>query len=522
MENKIDINKMQKCKKFIQKINCGNELYRLGKTFKTKNTYYYYDLGTGKVLSCSKDAYKILKSFEKEDENITNFDLKDESVLNGIEEIISAYETENILKANKIESFYKTDISEIEDAINNKIEMVTLELTEKCNLRCTYCIYQKENENFRSYGHKEMNFETAKKAIDFVYNHSKDIKEKPYTITFYGGEPLLRYDLIKKCINYAEENIVDKNLYYAITTNATLITEEMANYFAKKRVAITVSIDGSKKIHDKHRVYSDGKGTFEDTLKGLKKLVTAYSEYAKDDIFINTVVSPPYNKERLDEIQEFFDDLKWLPKECIITYSYVDKGYILNEEIELLKEMICNENHNELSPIDSWSLSRQNDKYIEENSKLKLFTNAENEKELIRIQQRRIFDKPMKIYPFNSCCIPGVNRLYITTDGNFLPCEKVGEGPVIGNIEDGFNLKILKEYYFDDYINKSIKECNKCWSAQLCGVCYCHSMTKNGMDQKLKQHTCNSRRYLNERALTYYYQQLEDNPKSLEYLKDMI
>ena len=79
---------------------------------------------------------------------------------------------------------------------------ITLELTEKCNMRCKYCIYQEGQGGYREFGNHDMTFEVAKLAIDDLIEHSQD--EKVIFVSFYGGEPLLKFDLLKQCIDYCE------------------------------------------------------------------------------------------------------------------------------------------------------------------------------------------------------------------------------------------------------------------------------------------------------------------------------
>ena len=509
-------------KKFFEDLKGDMTYSRLGKVFMTERNKYFYDMGTGKVLACEENVFHILKSLTDTNQfdDILNLDMKIAELLEGLEILKETVEKENILKAPKIKSFYGADEKVIQNALENRVEMVTLEVTERCNLRCDYCIYQNCNEQFRKYGNADMTEVIAKKAIDFGLEHSSEVKES-YILSFYGGEPLLKYDLIKECVKYAEDKVKDRKLHFSITSNMTLLTEEMAKYFAEKGFSFTVSLDGGQRIHDEHRKFSDGTGSFEKTIRGLKYLVDAYGSEAGNLISINAVVSEPCTFEQFDEIQDFFDHLEWLPKSCDITYAYVDYGFPTEEEMMENRKFIQNGNHSELVPLDVWSRARSDKMCVPENSDEKLFSNTENEKELAKIHGRRIMDQPMHLYPLNSNCIPGVQRLYVSARGNFIPCEKIGEGPIIGNIIDGYDYDAIMKFYFKDYIEKSLPVCNKCWSAQICGVCYAQCVDSNGVNMKVKEAVCDFRRYLNERAFVYYYEQLERDPQSLNYLNEL-
>lgn len=479
-------------------------------------------MGTGKVLECEEDVFAILQFLEnsRQFDDILNLNMDITSILSGLETIKEAVEKENILKAPVIEEFYGTEEKAIKNALENKVEMVTLEVTERCNLRCDYCIYQNCNDQFRQYGSNDMTEEIAKKAIDFGLEHSKDVKGS-YILSFYGGEPLLQYDLIRESVRYAESKAENRKLHFSITSNMTLLTRPMAEYFAKKGFSFTVSLDGGQRIHDEHRKFNDGTGSFEQTVRGLHYLVEAYGSEADNLISINAVISEPCTFEQFDEIQEFFDNLTWLPKACSITYAYVDYGLPTENEMIENRKFIRNGNHNELVPLDVWSRARSDKMCVSEDTEGKLFSNTENEKELAKIHGRRIMDQPMHLYPLNSNCTPGVQRLYVSAKGNFIPCEKIGDGPIIGNIETGYDYDAIIKFYFKEYIEKSLPICNKCWSAQICGVCYAQCVDKNGVNMEVKEGVCDFRRYLNERAFVYYYEQLERDPQSLRYLNEL-
>lgn len=103
-----------------------------------------------------------------------------------------------------------------------------------------------------------MDWDTAKQAIDYLFDHSS--KRENIYLTFYGGEPLLKFDLIKQCTDYAQQQaeLKGRNLYFNLTTNLSLMTEEIANYLAAiPHFSIAVSIDGPAECNAA-RVYANG------------------------------------------------------------------------------------------------------------------------------------------------------------------------------------------------------------------------------------------------------------------------
>lgn len=132
---------------------------------------------------------------------------------------------------------------------------LTLQVTQQCNLRCEYCAYSGMYEN-RVHTNKKMDFEMAKKAIDFFIEHSRESKD--IIVGFYGGEPLLMFPLIKQCVEYIESIVEGKKISYAMTTNGTLLNDEVADFLAEHEVILSISLDGSKEEHNLHRKFASG------------------------------------------------------------------------------------------------------------------------------------------------------------------------------------------------------------------------------------------------------------------------
>lgn len=173
--------------------------------------------------------------------------------------------------------------------LDNKLRQVTLELTEKCNLRCRYCIYNEDYDEKRNHGTKDMTKEVATAAIDYANAHG-DV-EKGIAVTFYGGEPLVNFDLLKYCIDYSTKTITNKGLSFSMTTNATLMTKEIAQFLASvDGLSVLCSIDGPEAIHNSYRKYINGEGTFKEAIRGLKYLVEAFGERARSQLSISMVL----------------------------------------------------------------------------------------------------------------------------------------------------------------------------------------------------------------------------------------
>ncbi|MCM2464877.1 radical SAM protein [Methanoculleus oceani] len=143
---------------------------------------------------------------------------------------------------------------------------IELILTEGCNLACSYC-FEKDMA-----GHSKMPRNIAAKAIDLLIDYSNDCSE--LHITYFGGEPLLNYSVMRYITEYAQEqsSLRNKSINFNMTTNGTLLNRSIVEYLSSNKIKVLVSVDGLRRTHDKHRKDKNGNGTFDRVYKNLKLL----------------------------------------------------------------------------------------------------------------------------------------------------------------------------------------------------------------------------------------------------------
>lgn len=505
--------------KKIRELVPDSNYARLGTTFETTNNKYFFDTGTGKVYMCGEAEYKILKYMVENNKlYFENDGGKSETELcDTYDQIIEIINDQHILQAPLYKEFTKLSDESLTILLEQELQQVILELTQKCNLRCKYCIYNEYNPAYRNFESRDMEWDIAKRAIDYTCIHSG----KEVAVTFYGGEPLVKFDLMKKCIEYSQEIMGDKELSFSFSTNLTLMNPEIAAYIASvKNCSVLCSLDGPQVIHDSYRVKGDGTGTFEQAMRGLRYLVEAMGDSAKARIIINTVVCPPYSKEKLDMIQDFFDNLEWLPKELEKKCDYVEGGTLRDEDIavDFLQEKNKYEKYqnNELDSIRSWAL----DNMLNDSDK-KNYAAGINKDNLVKVHNRFLMDKPISRLGRNGCCVPGNRRIYVQVNGEFLACEKIGDSPSIGNVFTGIDRSRVKQFYLEEYDKKSIEKCSNCWAVNMCGICYATCFHKDGLDINIKNNACEYQQKQSKGELSAYYQLLEDKPEEIKKIKDI-
>lgn len=219
-----------------------------------ENKYYIVQLVNKKFMEVTKDIYNIIK-YKKINKIVNNHILKDMKNM-GI--IIDDH-------IDEIEILKRDYYNMIED---NGFKSLHIIPTSNCNLGCEYCFVLKDMDNKRC--HKNMDMDLLLNGLKLFFDNNPI---ENLTVTFYGGEPLLKPDVLYMAVDYINKQ--NKNIHKKIITNATLVTPEIARFLYENDFDINVSIDGNKKAHDKFRVYKDKRSSYQDTLKGYKNLVDA-------------------------------------------------------------------------------------------------------------------------------------------------------------------------------------------------------------------------------------------------------
>lgn len=472
---------------------------RYGTLFDTSaDSHYYFDAGTGKVVSCTDKEKAFIKQILQNE-----FTIEDAKKMNA--EFGTFVDDENLFSDHDWE-FWVPSKEEFVKSVKGHCRQIVLELTEVCNLRCEYCIYNEHHPNFRGYSNKKMSFETAKKSIDLIL---RDYKGEEFALTFYGGEPLVNFPLLKECIEYARNTYPHNKMTYSFTTNLTLLTQEMVDYFKTlEDIDILCSLDGPKEIHDRYRKDVDGDGSFERAIENFNILRREfYNPEKKRNLMINCVMMPPYTKEKLKELYSFFYEELGVPKEIICNYSYVDPGEMkVDKKIDVSKK--------EEWQVDSLEEYAADD-FLEKKEHARFWKLIDLE--LYRVAHRNIAqDGVIERGSLHGNCTPGQRRIYVTVDGNFRTCEKVGNIPTLGNCEEGYDYDKSYKFYIEDYVQYYQPKCNNCWARNMCTLCYSNVISDNCDMPYISDGICDSSRRLVREMFINYFRLFETNKEGLE------
>lgn len=153
------------------------------------------------------------------------------------------------------------------------LSTLVLNVNTGCNLACSYCY--KEDLSRPAQG-RRMDFATAARSVDLLIE-SGAARER-LNIVFFGGEPLSNVPLIRQVVDYAEARAeqAGRSIDFSLTTNATLLTPALIEYFDAHRFGLSISIDGPRELHDRHRRTVGGRGTYEVVARKVRLLLERY------------------------------------------------------------------------------------------------------------------------------------------------------------------------------------------------------------------------------------------------------
>lgn len=477
------------------------------KPFSTLDNSYLYDAGTNTIFNCSDIEIAFFKKLIVRDLTTTFNEMSNEfgvaafgAALKNVKAIITK---DNILKTKAPTGFGLGHHYQLEEALDGSMTQLMLEVTTDCNLRCNYCVYRRIIDHSRLNRQTDMDLRTALAAMDFYFAHSGN--KECRSVSFYGGEPLIRFDFIRSCVDYLKNRTNPNALSFSITTNGTLITPEIAEYFFKNNFSVLLSIDGPKEIHDIYREDNYGNGSFIRAMNGLRLLYEYFGEES-ERIGLSMVYSPPYSEEKIKKIAEMWTD-KTIKRSTYASITYPAPGTI--------NRAYTKSSDNSLLNWATWNLLNS----CRTGKDYHPLVEAIYTKKLARLIQRPIYKRPLNKYYINGCCAPCARRMYIATDGNIFICEKMMNPILLGDVWSGIDIKKAKKVFIDDYEEESIKKCAKCWAINICELCYVHSFRKGQLDMARKQYYCNLERVSKERDLQLLSYINEINPAGLEYFK---
>lgn len=445
--------------------------------FKTALGYHLYDVNTDKVIDIPKSLYMFYKEGIKSEK---------------AEKHIIKLKNEGYLKEKRVKHTKHTMTDLLPFYYQTKINFLVLQLTQNCNLRCEYCVYS-GGYNTRTHANERLSFELAKRGMDYLIEHSSE-HQRELAVGFYGGEPLLEFELIKKCVSYMENNAVGRETAYSLTTNGTLLTDEVITFFVKNKFNVMISIDGPEEIHDKSRKFAGSdKGSHKVVMKNLEKIQIKYPEYYQEKVFFNTVVDP--QKDYI-KVTEYISNEPLMNKN-IVNFSFISSEFA-KEKRKALKGFTETVGYDKFLGL-LYRVGRLG--YEDVPPLVRNMPDLDNlENYLNKTYRYQLPNYSHRGGP----CIPGVRKLFMNVYGKFFPCERVCETMpevIIGDIDSGVDLKKAEQLL--NMERYTISNCRNCWAYNHCGMCPANM--EAGDIATILLEKCNGRKNMLEEKLMDYW-----------------
>ena len=421
------------------------------------------DIASGSIHEVDDATYDMIELYGKEDRESVVKTIADrypdleEGEAAEIYDELSELAAEGKLFA---EDTFAPMAGELKARTGGVVKALCLHVAHSCNLNCSYCFASQG----RFHGERAlMSFETGKRAIDFLVENSGS--RRNLEVDFFGGEPLLNWEVVKQIVAYARsiEKEKGKNFRFTLTTNGMLVDDEVITFSNREMHNVVLSLDGRKEVHDRFRKDYAGNGSWETIVPKFQRFVEARGGK-------NYYIRGTFTHANPD----FLEDIKVM----------LDLGFT-----ELSMEpVVC-------APGDPMALTEEDFPIVAEQYE-KLAELME-----VRAKEGRPFtfyhymidleDGPC-IYKRISGCGSGTEYMAVTPWGDLFPCHQfVGEESFkLGDIWNGVTNTGVRE----DFANCNVyarEECKDCWARLYCaGGCAANAYHATGSVRGVYEYGC--------------------------------
>ncbi len=411
------------------------------------------DIGSGSVHVVDALTYDIIELYEQLDKDALTARLMKQHGADltraEVEEAIA--EVEALRDAGRL--FAPDSFSELAGVLKNKnteIKALCLHVAHTCNLTCDYCFAGAGRYHGRD---AVMSFETGRRAIDFLVENSG--ARRNLEVDFFGGEPLMNWEVVKQVVAYARSIEKDKrkNFRFTLTTNGVLIDDDVIDFSNREMSNVVLSLDGRRCVHDRLRKTPDGHGSYDTIVPKFQRLVKARGgrDYYIRGTFTHD--NTDFTNDILHMAELGFTELSMEP-----VVSKKDDPYALTEDD--LPVLMC-----------QYELLAE--EMLKRNKEGRGFTFYHFMLDL---------ENGPCIYKRVSGCGSGTEYLAVTPAGELYPCHQfVGEPDyLMGSIWDGVTNEAVRDR-FSACNAYSRSECRECWARLYCaGGCAANAFHATG------------------------------------------
>ncbi len=372
---------------------------------------------------------------------------------------------------------------------NFPLTTMVLNITNQCNLSCTYCYEYGEDKIVDTENGKQPKFmsaDTARESVDFLLRQGES--NRAMHLTFFGGETLLNFPVVKSTVAYARARAAGngKQIDFSLTTNATLLRPEIIEFLAENNIGVTISIDGPKEAQDQFRVFKSGVGSYDIVAPKIKELLKRHRSRP-----IGARVT--LTSKTLDIIQTF----RHLRDEV----GFFEVGFAPVTTSPSREYAIENAGYDRMLSAFEQLAWEYRDSAVE--GRHHGFSNVKDTVE-------EIHKGMSKAYP----CGAGLGLMGVATDGDVALCHRfAGSGEhTLGNVRTGID-KLVQIGFLEKHHVDHKTDCSVCWARPLCaGGCYHEAHTRYGDTARANLHYCDWIRAWTDLCLRVYGDIADRNP----------
>lgn len=398
--------------------------------------------------------------------------------------------------------------SQTVEAQLSNVDHLLFQVTADCNLECRYCCYGDLYENPEPHRTGSLSFQQAKKVLDYLvpyWNSNHNISyENKIIIGFYGGEPLVNFNLIKKIVEYVQTIRLNNQATFTfnMTTNALLLDRYM-DFLVQHDFSILFSLDGNE-IHDYLRVDKNGKPTFKRVFTNIKRFRELYPDFFEKNIQFNALLNNQSTPEAIYSfIKDEFDKIPMIG-------SLSTHGLRTDKKEEFKKIYKPYQESQDLGK----KLGSRSSRY--KNAGYFFYYHLQNAyRQYYEIMMRT--KKTEKKIPTGTC-LPFWKKMFISSVGEIYACERIGFDHILGHVKEKVELNFEEIANFYNHCFDFLREqCTECYQADFCSECMFQFPFKNGNP------VCNKQQSLpeHEEYLANIMESLENNPESFDDINKM-
>jgi uncharacterized protein len=375
------------------------------------------------------------------------------------------------------------------------LQTIVLNVTNQCNLSCQYCYEFGEDKVATPEGKpKFMAWETAKSSVDYLFAESQG--RKSVHITFFGGETLMNFPLLKQVVEYARTRAqqLKVNIDFSLTTNATLLSPAIIGYLAENAIGVTVSMDGPKEMQDKFRVFSNGRGSYDIIRPKVQNLLATHrtrpiaARVTMTSGAMDVKKIYQHLKHELGFYEVGFAPVTTSPDRL---YSINEPGMdsVLEQFIELADEYL------------EFALRGEHHGFSNVSDTLSELHQGVN-----------------KSLP----CGAGLGMVGVGPSGDIAPCHRFVDSDqhVLGNVTTGIDKEKQNDFLTRGNIDTKY-DCHECWARPLCaGGCHHEAFVRYGDTGHANLHYCDWIRGWTDKCLQVYGAIAAQNPSFLDHFSE--